>query len=72
VEKLSLAIRGMSCGHCVKSVDQALKALPGVQVDRVEVGSAVVGYDPAQIKPEQIASAISEEGYQVSRVEAAV
>jgi copper chaperone len=69
MEQLSLAIRGMSCGHCVKSVDQALKALPGVQVDRVEVGSAVVAYDPTLIKPEQIEEAISEEGYQASRVE---
>jgi copper chaperone CopZ len=69
MEKLSLAIRGMSCGHCVKSVDQALKALPGVEVERVEVGSATVAYDPAQIQPEQIEAAVSEEGYQANRVE---
>ena len=39
---LSLAINGMSCGHCVASVERALKDLPEVESAVVVVGSAVV------------------------------
>ena len=63
MERIALKIEGMTCGHCVSSVDRALKSLPGVRVEQVEVGSAVVAYDPAAVKPEQIEEAISEEGY---------
>jgi copper chaperone CopZ len=68
MERVSLTIEGMSCGHCVRAVDQALKGLPGVQVEQVGVGSAVVAYDPAAVKPEQIEAAISEEGYEVRSI----
>lgn len=64
-EHLRLSIEGMSCGHCVRAVDQALKALPGIEVERVEIGSALVAYDPALISAERIEAAISEEGYEV-------
>jgi copper chaperone len=33
-------IDGMSCGGCVRSVTNVLKALPGVEVDSVTVGGA--------------------------------
>jgi copper chaperone len=65
MERVSLSIEGMSCSHCVRGVDQALKSLPGVLVEQVGIGSAVVAYDPAAVKPEQITEAISEEGYEV-------
>jgi copper chaperone CopZ len=65
MERVRLTIEGMSCGHCVRAVDRALKDLPGVQVEQVDVGSAVVAYDPAAVTPEQIEAAISEEGYEV-------
>lgn len=64
-ERMLLTIEGMSCGHCVRAVDQALKGLPGVQVEQVEFGSAVVAYDPAAVTPEQVEAAVSEEGYTV-------
>lgn len=67
MQRVSLTIDGMTCGHCVRAVDRALQSLPGVEVERVEVGSAVVAYDPAAVKPEQIEKVISEEGYEVRR-----
>ncbi|MGZ8415159.1 MAG: heavy-metal-associated domain-containing protein [Gemmatirosa sp.] len=39
---LSLSIAGMSCGHCVAAVRDALAAVPGVQVQDVRVGGARV------------------------------
>jgi copper chaperone CopZ len=41
-ERLELAIDGMGCGHCIASVRKALEALPGVEVEGVEIGSATV------------------------------
>ena len=65
MERVHLTIDGMSCGHCVRAVDQALKDVPGVQVEQVEIGSAVIAYDDAAVKPEQIEALIAEEGYAV-------
>ena len=33
METIKLAITGMTCGHCVSSVRQALESVPGVQVE---------------------------------------
>ena len=38
----TLAIDGMTCGHCVQAVTKALAAVPGVKVKSVAVGSAVI------------------------------
>lgn len=38
----TLAIDGMTCGHCVQAVTKALSAVPGVKVTSVAVGSAVI------------------------------
>jgi copper chaperone len=64
MERLSLAITGMSCGHCVRAVDQALRQVPGVEVNAVQLGSATVSYDPAVTSPEQITKAVTESGYE--------
>jgi len=39
-QPLTLAIDGMSCGHCVQAVTKALSAVPSVRVRSVAVGSA--------------------------------
>ena len=36
----TLAIEGMTCSHCVSSVQNALSAVPGVTVRSVEIGRA--------------------------------
>lgn len=63
--KLSMEIGGMSCGHCVRSVAKALTEMAGVEVEEVQVGSAVVRFDPAEVAPAQIAQAVEAEGYAV-------
>ncbi|HET7620268.1 MAG TPA: cation transporter [Gemmatimonadaceae bacterium] len=62
---LDLQISGMSCGHCVSAVKNALQELDGVQVKKVEIGSASVDYDPARSSPSAIENAIEDAGYQV-------
>ena len=56
-----LNVTGMSCGHCVKAVEGALKAVPGVEGVQVslEGGKATVQGDAAQA----LIAAVKEEGY---------
>lgn len=63
MEQTTIAITGMSCGHCVAGVKRALGQLDGVEVQEVKVGSATVAYDPQAVAPERIAQAIQHEGY---------
>ena len=63
MNKLDLEIQGMSCGHCVAAVKEALGELPGVNVDRVDIGTAQVTYQPDQVSPEQIMLAVEDAGY---------
>ncbi len=67
----TLRIDGMSCGHCVRAVREALEDLPGVEVAEVEVGRATVRYDDAQTGPADLAAAVEEAGYTVSATEPA-
>ena len=60
-----MKIDGMSCGHCVSSVDKALKKIDGVKVEWVMIGKATVSYDPSAVSAEQIADAVADEGYAV-------
>lgn len=66
---MELKISGMSCGHCVNAVKDALSELDGVDVRRVEIGSATVDYDPARTSRAAIEGAIEEAGYQLGPVQ---
>jgi copper chaperone len=63
MNQLTLNISGMSCGHCVGRVKNALKRLLGVEVGKVEIGSATLSYDPALTSPVKIAAAVTDAGY---------
>ncbi len=62
---ITLKISGMSCEHCVRAVDQALKQVPGVEAVKevsLERGEAQIAGQP-QI--EQLLEAVRAEGYEV-------
>jgi copper chaperone len=63
MERLSLSIAGMSCGHCVSRVTKALGALDGVSVEHVEVGAAKLSYDPEKVTGERITRAVDDLGF---------
>jgi copper chaperone CopZ len=65
MENLTLTIGGMSCGHCVRAVDEALKSAEGVTVENVSVGSATLQFDPAKMSAATIAKLVEDEGYKV-------
>ncbi len=65
MERVTINVEGMSCGHCVHAVTRALKSVNGVTVENVAVGSATVSYDPADASVDQITRAVEDAGYEV-------
>lgn len=68
MERVTIAIEGMSCGHCVGAVKRALESVKGVQVEQVSIGRATVSLDPATTTDAQLTEAIEDEGYTVASV----
>lgn len=64
MQTVTLQINGMSCGHCVNAVRQALEAVPGVTVENVAIGSARVSYEPDKTKTTDITEAVTDAGYE--------
>ncbi len=67
---LNIGINGMSCGHCVANVTNALKAVSGVVINHVTVGSASVAVSDPKAAIAAI-SAIQAAGYTVRASESA-
>ena len=53
----------MSCLHCVKSVENALKELP-IEKFEVQINLLDIEYDDSKVTREQIIKAIEEAGYE--------
>jgi copper chaperone len=67
METLTINIKGMTCGGCVKSVTNVLQQLAGVsKVDvSLEENNAVISFDPGKVKPAQFKSAIEDAGFDI-------
>ena len=63
VRQLDLRITGMSCGHCVAAVRDALGQLPGVDVKHVAIGAASVAVDTRATSPDSVVEAVRDAGY---------
>jgi len=59
--KIHLAITGMSCAHCKKTVENSIKELDGIKsVDvNLEQASADVTFDDAKTDPKKIIEAVN-------------
>jgi copper chaperone len=66
VKQLKLEVSGMSCGHCVGAVRQALAGVPGVKVEDVSIGSASVTFDETKTKVSDLVDAVSDAGYEAT------
>lgn len=66
MERVTLKIDGMTCGHCVAQVTKALKEVDGVNVEQVKVGTATVSFDTDSTSAERITQAIEDQGYAVA------
>lgn len=65
-------VGGMTCAACQAHVDRAVSKLDGVQSVAVNLlaGSMLVDYDPAQVSPDDICTAVDRAGYSASPISA--
>lgn len=63
-------VGGMTCAACQAHVDRAVSKLDGVQSVAVNplAGSMLVDYDPAQVSPDDICTAVDRAGYSASPI----
>jgi copper chaperone len=68
METRTLKIEGMTCGGCVRSVSNVLKALPGVADAQVSLENreARVTFDPAMVDMSRLKGAVEDAGYRAS------
>lgn len=63
MKSVNLKVAGMTCGHCVKAVEQALSEVPGAKVESVQVGRAKVATDD-NVPVGVLIDAVSDAGYE--------
>ena len=56
-------VQGMSCGHCVKAITQALQAKDPAASVRIDLAAKEVGVESA-LSADQVIAVITEEGYE--------
>ena len=66
MKKQELLSDGMSCGHCVKALKNELTAIQGLIVQDVQIGKAIIEYDPDTVSDEDILHAIDESGFRLA------
>ncbi len=67
MEKATLNVEGMSCGHCVKSVEGSVGALSGVSSVKVDLENKKVDveFNQAEVSLDKIKETIDDQGYDV-------
>ncbi|VVP61266.1 heavy-metal-associated domain-containing protein [Pseudomonas silesiensis] len=56
-------VQGMSCGHCVKAITQALQSKDPAASVRIDLAAKEVGVESA-LTADQVIALISAEGYE--------
>lgn len=67
-ENTVLHVKGMSCGHCVKTVEESVGKLDGVNAVQVDLkaGTVEVTFEQGQISVKEITETIEDQGYDVA------
>ena len=64
--QVTLQVQGMSCGHCVKSVENSVGAINGVEKVHVQLEEGKVQVEFSQdVDVKKITETIEEQGYTV-------
>ena len=65
LETARLSVLGMTCASCVLAIDRTLRGVPGVTEANVNLAAeqASVSFDPRQVTPAEMISAIQQVGY---------
>lgn len=67
MEKITLNVQGMSCGHCVKAIEGSVGELKGVANVKVHLdsGKVDVEYKNDEVTIDKIKETIDDQGYDV-------
>lgn len=67
LQTMTINIEGMSCGHCKKAVEDALKTLDGVcEVEvNLDTNTALISYEKGKVAEVKIKDAVASAGYEV-------
>ena len=65
-----LQVPDISCGHCARTITEALEHKPGVNTVRVDIPTKAVylAYDERVLSLDEVSEALDEEGYEVAEV----
>jgi len=68
MEQITLQVQGMSCGHCVNSIEGSVGELTGVSSVKVHLGEGKidVAFDSNKTSLEDIKNIIEEQGYDIA------
>ncbi|OHX41337.1 copper chaperone CopZ [Cytobacillus oceanisediminis] len=67
MSQIILNVQGMSCGHCVNSIEGNVGKLNGVESVKVNLdeGKVAVTFDPSAVDLKDITDVIEDQGYTV-------
>jgi copper chaperone len=67
MEKMTLNVQGMSCGHCIQSIEGSVGELTGVTAVNVNLdsGTVLVEYNQSEVTLDKIKETIDDQGYDV-------
>ncbi|KKB33933.1 copper chaperone CopZ [Bacillus thermotolerans] len=69
MEQVILYVQGMSCGHCVRSIEGSVGQLKGVELVKVHLaeGKVEVAFDANTVSLKEIKEVIEDQGYDVEQ-----
>lgn len=69
MEQVTLNVQGMSCGHCVNSIEGNVGKLKGVESVKVHLseGKVDVKFDSNTVSLNEITDVIEEQGYDIEQ-----
>lgn len=67
MENVTLNVSGMSCGHCVKAIEENVGKLNGVSSVKVDLdtGKVEVAFESQKLSLDTIKETIDDQGYEV-------
>ena len=67
METVTIKVEGMSCQHCVNSIEGSVGKLEGVSTVMVDLdrGTVSIDFDPEKVTKDKMKDAIEDQGYDV-------
>jgi copper chaperone len=69
VQETVLSVPDISCEHCVRAINGALKDLPGIEKVDTDIPTKTVHlrYDPAKVSLDKVEAVLDDVGYVVAK-----